>query len=148
MKFYYIDDSMFHDTAFATQVRYRLECLLRKNDAKMLFISAVDTESEKLGEFISSIEHISLLVAPALFDIEGICGNLQKTCLEVEDYPVMQPYSGSCIEYDSESKTCRRIYLDLFINYETMDVDLMVDELEEIFHKKLKIIKKNHSLMH
>lgn len=148
MKFYYIDDSVFYDTAFAKEIRYRLAWLLQKNDAKMLLISANNIKTDKLETFAHAVEHCSFLVAPALFDIEGIYGNLQKTFLEVEGYPVMHPYSGSCIEYDSKDKTCRRMYLDLFMKQETMDVDELIDELEEIIHKKMKIVKKKHFLIH
>lgn len=147
MKFYYIDDSMFHQNAFAEQILARFQRLILKNSAAMLFISAVDTESNNLEDFLNSLKHMPVLVSPALFDIEGICGNLHKTFLEVEGYPIMQSYSGSCIEYDSITKTCQRIYLEMFLEKEIPDLDFIVNELEELLNDKLKSMKKKKAFI-
>lgn len=147
MKFYYIDDSMFHQNEFAEQILKRFQRLLLRNTANMLFISAVDTKSQNLEKFVNSLKHIPVLVSPALFDIEGIRGNLHKTFLEVEGYPIMQSYSGSCIEYDTETKTCQRIYLEMFIENDVPDFDMIVNELEELLSDKLKSMKKKKTII-
>lgn len=140
MKLYYIDDSLFQDSPFAEKVRKRFISLLRKNSVKLILISSSKEPNSLLQEFIASCQGIPVLVSPALFDMEGIRGQLHSAFLAIEGYPSMQSYSGSCVEYDEKSGTCKRIYLDLFPSYER-ETALQVEEFKEELLQLLEKLK-------
>ena len=56
----------------------------------------------------------------------------------------MQPYSGSVVEYDEDTKTCRRIYLDMFLNHEIFeDTAFEIEDLKEFLEEEFQKIKRN-----
>lgn len=143
MKFYYIDESMFVNSEFAKQVLFRFERFILKNSATMIFISSSRKENEAIRRFKKTVDHIPVLISPSLFDIEGVRGNLHSTFLTVDEFSIMQSFSGSCVEYDMESKTCRRIYLEMFLEHDDdEDLDSIVEELEQMLSEKILRTRK------
>lgn len=143
MKFYYIDESMFLNSEFAKQVLFRFERFILKNSATMIFISSSRKENEAIRRFKKTVDHIPVLISPSLFDIEGVRGNLHSTFLTVDEFSIMQSFSGSCVEYDMESKTCRRIYLEMFLEHDDdEDLDSIVEELEQMLSEKILRTRK------
>ena len=59
----------------------------------------------------------------------------------------MQPYSGSVVEYDASTKTCRRIYLDMFLNHEIFeDTAFEIEDLKEFLEEEFQKIKKKYKV--
>lgn len=114
--------------------------LLQKNSVKLILISSSREENVLLQEFIEECGSIPVLVSPALFEVEGVRGQLHSTFLALEGYPAMQSYSGSCIEYDEESGSSQRIYLDLFPSYEGGE-KLQAEDLKEELLRLLQRLK-------
>lgn len=114
MYIYYIDDVMFSDVAFQTKIKARFIDLLRHRRVKLILVSHSGQHNEEWEKFRKIYANISFLRSPALFDVDGICGQLHSTYLAIDGYPPMQAYSGTCVEYDLKRKTCQRIYLDMF----------------------------------
>lgn len=144
MKFYYIDDSMFQHNDFAKEMQYRFDRLLFNNNPSMVLISASNDANEELLSFIKRWNKLTILISPALFDVDTIRGNLKTSFLSVEHFPTMQSYSGTCIEYDTKQNLCKRIYLDVFSSYHKEDEiqDEILKELEEIIKEKIGHIHK------
>lgn len=145
MKFYYIDDSMFQDSEFAQVVRYRFEKKLEQNKVQMILISASDAKNKSLCEFVQNwrAHNVTIIVSPALFEVDGIRGNLRTTYAAIENYPPLQSYSGTCVEYDIEHKIPKRIYLDLFTHYDDeAGFDTLIEELEEMIQNRISGIDK------
>lgn len=147
MKLYYIDDSMFQRSEFCEQILFRFERYLARNKGRMVFISSSHRETVALERFISGVKNTPVLVSPALFEIEGIRGNLHDTFLAVEGFPPMQSYSGSCVEYDTKTQECRRIYLEMFLNQNDPDYENIVEELEKILSEQMEITKKKKNII-
>lgn len=147
MKLYYIDDTMFQSTLFQEEMRTRFIFHLRKHRVQMIFISNAHKETQALQDFITHCKNIPVVMSPALFDFDQVKGNLHTTFLAIEGYPPMQTYSGTCVEYDTETKTCQRIYFDMFANqHQEEDFDYLVDELEKVIQEKVKGMKKKKNL--
>lgn len=147
MKFYYIDDSMFQESQFSQTMLRRFMSYIEEEDTGVIFISGDDEGNESLREFIEySCRDIQVMMSTALFDIDGLRGNLHTSFLLLDGFPSMQSYSGSCVEYDEDTKQCRRIYFDLFPNHETIDLDLFVEELEEVLSGKIRGFKKKNNM--
>lgn len=141
MKLYYLDDSFFQQSKFSHQVLFRFERYMMKHGPCTLLISSGNAENSDLKGFREVMSEMDILVSPALFDIEGVRGNLHTTFLSVEGFPSMQTYSGSFVEYDTETMKCSRIYLELFIDHED-DMDQIVEEMEHILHEKIREMSK------
>ena len=143
MKFYYIDDSYFRDSAFLLEMRKRLFHLCQKQDVHMIFVSGSDAHATGLDNFLSMCHDfdIQVLMSPATFEIDDVKGVLNTTSLEIQGCAPFQSYSGSLIYYDSNTCEYERYYLELFLKHETdAFVDVLSDELEEVLkeliHKK------------
>lgn len=146
MKLYYIDDSMFQQTQFATQVLHRFECILEQNLQSLVLISITKEDNKLLERFLLTYKNTSVLLSPTLFDYDTIRGNLHTTFLAVEGFPIMESYSGSCVEYDTDTMKARRLYLELFLDYDDYDVDSIVKEMEKILSDTLHFVKKKTNL--
>lgn len=142
MKLYYIDESMFQKTHFSSQVLYRFERILMRNPGSLVLISVTGDHNEDIEMFISSQKLNTVMLSPALFDFEGIRGNLHTTFLSVDMFPVMESYSGSLVEYDMDTNSVKRIYLDLFIEFEYNDMDFIIKEMEDVLQAKFEFMKK------
>lgn len=144
MKFYYIDDSMFQENEFAKEIQCRFDRLLFENHASMVLISASDDANDELLSFMKRWNQLTVLISPALFEVENIRGNLRTSFLNIENFPNMQSYSGSCVEYDTLQNTCKRIYLDVFSSYRIEDEiqEEIIKELEEIIKNKISHMNK------
>lgn len=140
MKFYYIDDSMFQRSEFSEQILFRFERYLARNKGRMVFISSSHKDTAALERFIIGAKNTLVLLSPALFEVEGIRGNLHDTFLAVEGFPPMESFSGSCVEYDTETNSCRRIYLELFPKHD-VDFENIVSELEKILSEQFEVSK-------
>lgn len=145
MKLYYIEDTMFLSNPMQDKVRERFLSLLQKEQTKIIFISSCHKHTEYLQEFIENYHNV--LVSPAIFEIDGIRGQLHSTFLSIEGFPSMQPYSGSVVEYDEDTKTCRRIYLDMFLNHEIFeDTAFEIEDLKEFLEEEFQKIKKKYKV--
>lgn len=142
MKLYYIDESMFQNSHFASQVLHRFEQLLAKNQDNFVLISVTKEHNKHIEHFLSSQKHTTVLQSPALFDFASVRGNLHTTFLAVDEFPVMESFSGSCVEYDTDAKQAQRIYLELFIDHDEIDMEYIVKEMEEMLHEKIEFLKK------
>lgn len=141
MKFYYIDDSMFQKSEFATEIRYRFEKILQQNAVSMILISTGDPENKMMRAFIKQWNLLDTVVvkSPALFETGAIRGKLQTAYIAVEGYPNIQSFSGTCVEFDEAEHSCRRIYLDVFTEYheDEMSFETLIEELEEMIQSKI-----------
>lgn len=55
----------------------------------------------------------------------------------------MQPFSGSVVEYDEDTKTCRRIYLDMFLEHEIYEETVLeIEDLKQFLEEEFQKIKK------
>lgn len=144
MKVYYIDDSFFQNCSFAKEMLERFMNKIEHLKQGIILISSThvyDKEIQQLKKEISS--DIVVLQSPAMFDIDGIRGNLRSSFLALEDFESMQAFSGSCIEYDTEAHTCVRIYFDLFPkHYHMNELEMFMDHLEDLLSDKVKGFKK------
>ena len=59
----------------------------------------------------------------------------------------MQSFSGSFVSYDTERAVCERIYLELFMEHDTSDMDSFVEELEEMLSEKLLMLQKKKTIL-
>lgn len=55
----------------------------------------------------------------------------------------MQSYSGSFVAYDTEKHICERIYLELFLDHDDVEIDDFVKEIEEMLSDKIQTRLKN-----
>lgn len=142
MKCYYIDDSMFYDTDFSKEVLHRFLNLC-EHSANVIFISSSHYSLPLFDQFINDVKlhNIQIIKSPAIFDISGVRGNLSDIGLYIEGFPKMESYSGSCIEYDIKSNTCKRIYLDLFPQYHQDDMDMLLKNLKRMLEEEIKSLK-------
>ena len=141
MKLYYIEDTMFLSNPMQDKVRERFLCLLQKEQTKMILISSCHKHTEHLQEFIEN--HQNVLVSPSIFEIDGVRGHLHSTFLTVEGFPSMQPFSGAVVEYDEDTKTCRRIYLDMFLEHEIYEETVLeIEDLKQFLEEEFQKIKK------
>ena len=130
MKVYYIDDSFFQTTDFAREILHRFENYKLLHGNGPILISAAKQENAVMQEYIRQYDEGIILTSPALFDMEGVRGNLHSTLLSLEGFAPMQTYSGSFVEYDTETMCCKRIYLEMFIHHTQSDIDVMKQMLE------------------
>lgn len=145
MKLYYIDDSMFQKSQFATQTLYRFERYVQKHACDVILISAAHEDDVNIERLRKSLGNVNVLVSPCLFDVEGVRGNLLNTLLAIEDFPSMQTFSGSFVAFDTNTGIVQRIYLELFIEHD-FDVDYIVREMEQMLHEKIIKMKKKTML--
>lgn len=115
MKFYYIDDNMLSNSEFANQILHRFRSYIEKYPADLILVSAAHKESPQLMHFIESMEDTMVLASPCQFDYQGTRGNLRDTYLQLEGFKDMHSYSGSFVVYDTSTKHCERMYLELFL---------------------------------
>lgn len=145
MKFYYIDDAMFESGFFQEEIRHRFLHHMRRNKVKLVLVSCAHAENECYREFLEECKNIPILRSPALFDVDGICGNLHTSYAAVDGYPIQQTFSGTCVEFDEETKRAKRIYLDMFVQHHEEDnLDFLVDELEKAIQEKIQEMKKKN----
>ena len=143
MKFYYIDDAMFEAVAFQEEIRHRFLCHLRKNQVKLILVSAAHKENGRYRKFLEECKNISIVRSPAIFDVDGICGTLHTGYAAIEGYPIQHAYSGTCVEFDEKEKKAKRIYLDMFVDHhEEENFDFLVEELEKAIQDKIFDMKK------
>lgn len=139
MKGYYIDDSIFQDSLFQQEILHRFISLLKRNRVSFILISKVHKDNQRLEKFLDTYKNIPIVMSHRLFDIQGIKGQVCHSYAMVDGFETMHCYSGSCIEYDLTSKTCRRIYLDMFSSHH-FDVALhdIKDELDKLLKELLE----------
>lgn len=139
MKCYYVDDTIFQQTKFQTEMYHRFLSLLRRNRVSLILISKVHKDNEILQEFLHTYKNIPIIMSNRLFDVEGIKGQVTHSHVIIDDFPVMESYSGSCVEYDLKKKSCRRIYLDMFSShhYES-SFSFLKDEIEQILKEVME----------
>lgn len=141
MKCYYIDDSMFQDSLFQKEMLHRFISLLKRNRVSFILISKVHRDNQNLQEFLQIYKNIEIIMSHRIFDIQGIKGQIFYSHACIDGFPIMQCYSGSCVEYDLQTKTCRRIYLDLFSSHHfDSSYLIMKDELRKLLKE---IIEKD-----
>lgn len=145
MKLYYIDDSMFQKSFFSQQILSRFERYFQAHGKGIIFISSGSKDNENIEYFYDVMADTTILMSPSLFDIEGVRGNLHSTFLAVENFPLMQSYSGTFVEYDTKKHTCQRIYLEMFLHHEE-DLEDIVLEMEQILNEKIQLMKKKTTL--
>lgn len=146
MKLYYIDDTMFQNSAFSRKIRDRFIQLLHRENGKMVCISTAHQNLKELQDFIDRESfNRYILLSPAVFDIEGWRGNLHDLFLEVEGFEKKQAYSGSCLIYDTEKKSCERIYLELALQHTYDEFYEIERELEELIFSRLHQKNKKKS---
>lgn len=143
MKLYYIDDSFFQNSHFSRQMLYRFECYMKRCGRGAVLISSSKKDNVDLEHFCINHTDCSILMSPALFDIEGVRGQLHASFLAVEDFPSMQAYSGSFVLYDTETKQCERIYLELFVDYDG-DLSLALEKMQDMLAESLHAAKKTN----
>lgn len=140
MKVYYIDDSFFHRSEFSKEMLERFLARIDHLEKGIILISSTHIytkEIQRMKEKLSS--GIAVIESPAVFDIEGIRGNLRASFLALENFDQMHTFSGSLIEYDTSMHTCERVYLDLFPkHYHINDLELLMKHLEDILGVKVK----------
>lgn len=148
MKYYYIDDSFFRPSPFLREMRNRFFTLCKEQEASLILISCADANLKYLQEFIEncSDEGIQVVISPASFDVQGVKGVLTTTQLTIDGYETVAAYSGSVVFFDSEKKSCERIYLELFPTH-TQDELLqdINDEIEKMLMDMLKDPKNKKS---
>ncbi|WP_416325041.1 hypothetical protein [[Eubacterium] hominis] len=144
MVVYYIDDSFFQDSAFAKEMYERFLLRVERFEKGIILISSSHNYSKEIQQFKRNLsDGFAVLESPAVFDIDGIRGNLRGTYLALEDFDCMQTFSGSCIEYDTKKHQCERIYFDLFPEHLQLgELDLLKNFLENMLGKKVKSFKK------
>lgn len=144
MKVYYIDDSFFQNSAFSNEMLERLMNKMHHLNQGIILISSTHAYEKEIKYFKDEISSdIVVLQSPAVFDIDGIRGNLRSSFLALEDFDSMQTFSGSCVEYDIEAHTCDRIYFDLFPkHYHLNELEMFMDHLEDVLSDKVKSFKK------
>ncbi len=142
MKFYYIDDSMFYDTPFSKEVFYRFLNLC-EHRANAVLVSKSHHSLPLFDQFVRDVklQNIQIIKSPAIFDISGVRGNLSDTSLYIEGFSKMESYSGSCIEYDITTNTCKRIYFDLFPQYHQGHRDILLKNLKRMLEEEIKFLK-------
>lgn len=149
MKYYYIDDTMFLDNELSKQISQRFIRLIKKNKASAVMISSTGKKTRCMQNFIHSIEDATtVVISPAHIHLDGLQGELKSTSLKLDSFPLMRAYSGSCVEYDRDAKTCQRIYLEMFLHYDEVDLESIVDEFEQILSEKINTIKKKKTSIH
>ena len=144
MKVYYIDDSFFQDSAFSKEMQERLLNRMHHLLQGIILISSTHTYEKEIQYFKNEISpNIVVLQSPAVFDIDGIRGNLRSSFLALENFESMQTFSGSCVVYDTEVHTCERIYFDLFPkHYHLNELEMFMNHLEDVLSDKVKNFKK------
>lgn len=147
MIFYYIDDSMLARNEFATAVLHRFECWMEHHPADLVLVSTAQKDNPQLEHFIDTMKHTTVLASPAQFEFQGIRGDLRNGFLCVEGFSEMQSFSGSFVVYDTKRAVCERIYLELFMEHDTSDMDSFVEELEEMLSEKLQMLQKKKSIL-
>ena len=145
MKLYYIDDSMFQRSQFSQQMLFRFERYFKTHGEGVIFISSGSKKNVNLDYFCDSMSDTTIITSPSLFDIDGIRGNLHSTFLSIENFPRMQSFSGTFVEYDTAINRCRRIYLEMFVNHDE-DVDEIMKEMEQLLNEKIQLMKKKTTM--
>ncbi len=141
MKCYYIDDSMFQDSLFQKEMLHRFISLLKRNRVSFILISKVHQDNQRLQEFLQTYKNIPVIMSHRLFDIQGIKGQVYHSYASLDGFPMMHCYSGSCVEYDLKTKTCRRIYLDMFSSHHfDSSFQIIKEELDKLLKE---IIEKD-----
>lgn len=134
---------MFMDNAIANQILERFTRLVEKNNVRAIMISKMGKETRRMHAFIHSLKGVfTIITSPAHIQMDGLQGDLKRTSLKLTSFPLMKPYSGCCVVYDVDTKSCERIYLEMFLNYEEADFHSIVKEFEQILSEKINTIKK------
>lgn len=141
MILYYIDDTMFQDTTFASQILYRFERYIEHHPCDVIAISIASDERIQIAQVNALAKHCMFLMSPSLFDIEGVQGNLHTSFLSINGFQTMQSYSGSFVKYDMDLMICERVYLDMFVSH-NLDLEWLIEDITHMVKEKLHAIKK------
>lgn len=145
MKLYYIDDSMFQNTPFAKSILQRFTRMIYRENAKAVLISSAHQNLIGIQKFLEEeSKNRYILMSPAIFDFEGIKGNLNDIFLEIEGFERKSSYSGSCIEFDLKNHKVKRIYFDLFTKHSFDESYEISKELEDLIFDQIGKVKRQN----
>lgn len=131
------------------EMKERFLSKLRHLDNGMILISSTHVYKKEIQEFRNEVSSgITMIESPAVFDIDGVRGNLRASFLALEDFDQMQAYSGSFVEYDTCSHSCERVYLDLFPRHgHVNELELLMSHLEDVLGVKVKTFRKKKDMI-
>lgn len=124
MNYFYINETMLQDTAFSKNVLQRFLNYYYRHHGELLLISAV-------GELNLDMlpRDIHYIISPATFDMHGVKGELMPYHLILEDTRLDSVCSGTCIQFDTDTRIYTRLYFDII---DDPLIDLSNQIMEEI----------------
>lgn len=145
MKFYLIDDALFCDGKEQTECRNRFIKHLQRNRVKQIFIHVHHEATKELHAFLHQYRTIPVYLVDDDFVLnnEDIHAYFKDQRLCIEGYDAQEAVDATCVEYDCDLKTAKRLYFDLFINHtQEQALDDLIDELETIIQERVLDLKK------
>ena len=137
-----MDDSFFLDSMFAKELHDRLFSTIDRLEKGLILISSTHAHTKEIQKLKREVgQGVAVIESPAVFDVDGIRGNLRSCFLALENFPSVQTYSGSCIVFDTEKHTWERFYFDLFPKHYRV-MDLLMNHLEDKMSEKTVLFKK------
>lgn len=108
MKLFYINETMLQDNAFSKNVMQRFLNYYYRHHGEILCISAIGPVS------LDSIpKDIHYVLSPSFFDFQGVKGTVYPHFLQLENIRLEDVFSGTCIQFDTETYEVKRIYFDI-----------------------------------
>lgn len=130
MKCFYINETMLQDTPFSRNILWRFLNYYQSHHGDVLLISAVGSiETDEL------LKDIPYYISPTTFSFSSIQGEVMpySACINTQELP--SPYSGCCIEYDTDTMQSSRIYFDV-INDPLIDLtNRVMDEVKSMLNE-------------
>ena len=131
------------------EMQERFLSKIRHLDKGMILISSTHVYKKEIDDLRNEVSSgITIIESPAVFDIDGIRGNLRASFLALENFDQMHAYSGSYVAYDTSCHTWERVYLDLFPRHgHVNDLELLMSHLEDVLGVKVKTFRKKKDMI-